>query len=84
MDYRVDDSVIKEGLDKVAELSIMIVKLEQVNPANPIITKATVKSTMCHAVLEQLIAVESRVISMDANTYRQLKLELQRIIKTNL
>lgn len=84
MDYRTEDIIIREGLDKVAALNIAIAKLEQVNPANPIITKAFVKSIMCYAYLEQLIAMDSRVVAMNKNTYRQLSMELKRIIKTNL
>ena len=84
MDYRTDKKIINEGLRKVADLNIGIAKLEQVNPADPYITKMYVKSTLCYAVLEQLIAVDSRVISMHPNTYLQLEMELKRIIKTNI
>lgn len=84
MDYRVKNTVIREGLDSIARLNDAIVRLEQVNPADPYITKMYVKSTMCYAILEQMIAVESLVISMDPNTYRQLSMELKRIVKTNI
>jgi len=84
VDYRTDNPIIRQGLDKVAELNSAIATLEQVNPANSSITKMYVKSTMCYAVLEQMIAVDSRVISMDPNTYRQLGMELIRIVKTNI
>ena len=61
MDYRTEDIIIREGLDKVAALNIAIAKLEQVNPANPIITKAFVKSIVCDAYLEGWMAMERGV-----------------------
>lgn len=84
MDYRTDNPIIRQGLDKVAELNSAIALLEQVNPTSTAITQMYVKSVMCYAVLEQMIAVDSEIIYMDPNSYRQLGMELIRIVKTNI
>lgn len=80
----VQDELIREGLDQVANLTIAISKIEQVNPAREEISKYYVKSIMIYAILEQLIAVDSLVISMDPAMRKQLEMELKRIIKTNI
>jgi hypothetical protein len=84
VDYRTDNPIIRQGLDKVAELNSAIALLEQVNPTSTAITQMYVKSVMCYAVLEQMIAVDSEIIYMDPNSYRQLGMELIRIVKTNI
>ena len=83
MDHRVNKDIILEGLTKIADLNIMIAKLEQVNPTSLEVSELYVKSTMCYAFLEQLIAMDNMVISMNTVVYNQLKMELKRIIKTN-
>ena len=78
------DDIIREGLDQVAQLTMLISRVEQVNPARPEISKYYVKSVMLYAVLEQLIAVDSQVIYMQPAARAQLEMELKRIIKTNI
>jgi len=85
MGYSIENrDIINAGLVQLGNINAVIAKLEQVTPAAEATSKLYVKSIMLYANLEQLIAMDAGTVPVPDSFLRQLKLNLQQIIKTNI
>lgn len=85
MGYSVKNKdIINAGLTQLGLITSLIAKIEQVTPEEKATTQMYVKATMLYANLEQLISMDMGTLPAPDSFMRQLKLNLQQIIKTNI
>jgi len=85
MGYSIENKgLINAGLTQLGDIVSTIAKVEQVTPEADATTKMYVKSIMLYANIEQIIAIDQGTVLVPDEFFRQLKLNLQQIIKTNI